>query len=492
MNASHADSSDSGERESSKLSDIRTKLEAWYNAAIEFLADNPQSHVMNLPVYELEWYEIGANVYGQRSVSLTMFTPQTTNALMLLDAYIDLEDAAKHSSAIGPLFGQQVGSYMVTHGFDFWQFAGAAIPTAEEVASGAIRSFEETYADLEEQLSEFSNYTTICLLQGISFAQQHIELESDLTIEALTSDEIKAALKIGLISSPFGATGSTFWVRDHSLFALKKLWRIQRRWGGEPVPSVGEEMREKVEISSEADRLIQCLGLLTREPVFVTGALTRQTGHSFIFPRSGDAEFYGIWPTPRQFQGVNLDAGKCSDLQRLWSISKSTASTQLKAFGLALRRLGYGLQRNRTEDRLLDIYIAAEAFYLAERAGEPKDRGEMSYRLSHRAAAWSEGTMPGWTRSEVFRQIRAGYTVRSALAHGGSPDPKVIRIKGELVPIDELFRFVQCIEDIVRAGLYKAFQQTIGGNVIMDIDWDTLLLGESPDSQDHSSPVSGR
>ena len=128
---------------------------------------------------------------------------------------------------------------------------------------------------------------------------------------------------------------------------------------------------------------------------------------------------------------------------------------------------------------MLDVYIAAEAFYLTEPSGDDRDRGELSYRLSQRAAAWSEGTMPGWTRLEVFKQLRAGYTVRSTVAHGGSP--KNLKIKGNPVPIAELDRFIQCIEDIVRAGLYKAFREAAAGNFLMEIDWEALLFGESPD-----------
>jgi len=384
VNTSHADSSRSGKPDPSKLADIKTKLEAWYNAATKLLADNPQHKVMNLQTYQPAWYEIGPQVYSQRSESLTMFTPETIDALKQLESYTDLEEAAKCSSAIGPLFGGQVGSYLVTYEFDFWQFASAAIPGAEEISRGTIRTFEETYLDLEGQLSDSGNYQTICLLQGVSFAQERIELESGLAIETLTSDEIRAALKFGVLLDPFGMTRSTFLVKGSNLFALKKPWRHPRRWGGEPIPGVGEELRVKADISNEAERLIQCLGLLTHEPVFATGTLTMQLDQSFIFPPGGDAVSYSILPAPRQFHGIDLDSDKCIDLQRLWSISKSSISTQLKAFGLALRRLGYGLQRTRPEDRLLDVYIAAEAFYLAERAGEPKDRGEMSnvYRIA--------------------------------------------------------------------------------------------------------------
>ena len=97
-----------------------------------------------------------------------------------------------------------------------------------------------------------------------------IQLEEYL-LEKLTPDDVIPALKQGVLLDPFGPAHSTFWMRDHTSFALKKKWRHPRRWGGEPIPGVGEEMREKIDISEEAERLLQCLGLLTRDPVFISG-----------------------------------------------------------------------------------------------------------------------------------------------------------------------------------------------------------------------------
>lgn len=469
-------------REPNKLANIRAELEAWYNAAVELLADDPQSHVEAFPRYETEWQESGPGIYSKRAAVWKHLDGETMTSLRQLGVYIDLENASRNSRSIGPLFGGEVGSYAVTHPFDFWEFAAAAIPTLDELAEGVIRSFEEIYRDLEKQLSDFSDYSTLWYLQGISFAEPRIELEDNLVIEKLTPDEVIPALKHGVLADPFGPAQSTFWMRDHTLFALKRNWRHLRRWGGEPNLGVGEEMREKVNSSEEAERLLQCLGLFVREPVFITGMLTRQVEHSFIFPASGDAEFYGIWPAPRQFQGISLDSDKCNDLQKLWGMSKNPASKQLKSFGIALRRLGHGLQRSRLEDRLLDACIAAEAFYLTEKGGDDRDRGENTYRLSQRVAAWSEGTIPDWTRLEIFRQIRSGYTVRNTVVHGGSPRERDLKIKGVKIPAAELGPFIQCIEDIIRAGLHKAFREASAGNPLMDIDWDVVIFGQPPNN----------
>jgi hypothetical protein len=77
---------------------------------------------------------------------------------------------------------------------------------------------------------------------------------------------------------------------------------------------------------------------------------------------------------------------------------------------------------------------------------------------------------------EIFNQMKSGYDVRSAVAHGGKPDPKDLKVKGERVAPSELGKFVQCVEDIVRAGLYKAFRQLSDENSQMKIDWEATIL----------------
>ena len=89
------------------------------------------------------------------------------------------------------------------------------------------------------------------------------------------------------------------------------------------------------------------------------------------------------------------------------------------------------------------MVVAAEAFYLAEGTGAAKDRSEMRYRLSLRAAVWSDGTMPGWTREQIFRQMRSGYDVRSAVAHGGRPEQRDLKIQDVAVDLGNLGRFIQ-------------------------------------------------
>lgn len=461
-----------------RLADIKSSLENWYNAALGLLTNNPESRVQRIPVGLEEWHKVQPRFYMLGRAPFFIYTPETVSALQGLDAYVDLEQAARNSIAIGPLFGSQIGTHFVTHEFEFWNFANAVLPRPENITNGSIRSFEDAYLDLCQQFSEVVTYKTLCLLQGVSFKETSFVLAPGETIEMLTDDEIKLALKFGLIPDYFGLSRSAFYLDDWSAFALKKRWTYPRRLGEPEVRETAEGMQNMASATDTVERLGQCLGLLNQQPVYVSGILTFQAEQSRPFP-NGDGILYQTLAAPKLNSGVVFDATKCEELRRLWMLSQNNSSPQLKAFGLALRRLGYAVQRNRLEDRMLDICIAAEAFYLTD-LGKPKDKGEMRYRLSLRAAVWSDDTMPDWTRLEIFQQIRAAYDVRSAVAHGGQPDAKDLKIKGKLIPLAEYASFVQCIENIVRAGLYKAFKQFTDESNNMSIDWDALVLPDSP------------
>jgi hypothetical protein len=124
------------------------------------------------------------------------------------------------------------------------------------------------------------------------------------------------------------------------------------------------------------------------------------------------------------------------------------------------------------EDRLIDVFVAAEALYLTD-IGDTKDRSGMRYRLALRAALWLDGDPPGWSQRQVFRQMKVGYDVRSAIVHGGSPDPRDLRVKGQRAPLDEV---VEACETIVKGGLRRAFRQMTATRRPFRVQWEDDLI----------------
>ena len=65
-----------------------------------------------------------------------------------------------------------------------------------------------------------------------------------------------------------------------------------------------------------------------------------------------------------------------------------------------------------------------------------------------------------------------GYDLRSTIVHGGAPQARDIKLKGEQV---ELNVFVEATAAILRAALHKALKQLAAGGRL-SIAWDDLVL----------------
>jgi putative transposase len=81
----------------------------------------------------------------------------------------------------------------------------------------------------------------------------------------------------------------------------------------------------------------------------------------------------------------------------------------------AVKRFSYASERDRPDDRLVDLMIAAESLFLCSE-DDPANRGELRYRLALRAAFFIDSR--DYSRREVFNHMRKAYDNRSAIVHG--------------------------------------------------------------------------
>ncbi len=92
--------------------------------------------------------------------------------------------------------------------------------------------------------------------------------------------------------------------------------------------------------------------------------------------------------------------------------------------------------------------------FLAE-TGSARDKGELKYRLSLRAAFFVEH--PDLKPQDVFGLMRRAYDVRSVVAHGGTPDSRDYRAAdGSILTPTE---FADVVEDIIRSALIRAIRE---------------------------------
>ena len=133
----------------------------------------------------------------------------------------------------------------------------------------------------------------------------------------------------------------------------------------------------------------------------------------------------------------------------------------------AVRRFSYASERERHDDSLVDLMIAAESIFLAD-VGPPQDRGELQYRLALRAAFFIDS--PEYSRREIFKHMKRAYSARSAIVHGrGEPDRKMLKSPND-APVS-FQDFTKVTEHFLRVALKKRIEMGKAA-----IDWDALII----------------
>ncbi len=133
---------------------------------------------------------------------------------------------------------------------------------------------------------------------------------------------------------------------------------------------------------------------------------------------------------------------------------------------LAIRRIGLSRTRASSEDLLIDTMIALEALLLTD---NNKERGELAFRMSLRAAQW-EATL-GENAAEAFDLVRRAYGIRSRVVHGGMPKKDAtFDVDGIKVSYDDIVVRLACLArnlgiDALRRGL----------NDDVNMEWDSRL-----------------
>ena len=138
----------------------------------------------------------------------------------------------------------------------------------------------------------------------------------------------------------------------------------------------------------------------------------------------------------------------------------------------AIRRFGYAHERYRSEDKIIDLLIAAEALLLSDGSYT----GEVRYRLAHRAALFLAEADE--TRRIIFKRMGVAYDLRSKVAHGGSYSKKLPeKSDGSIPTLDE---FVWQIQEYIRLAILKALNLTFQPNALFElVNWDEFLFPTS-------------
>jgi hypothetical protein len=120
--------------------------------------------------------------------------------------------------------------------------------------------------------------------------------------------------------------------------------------------------------------------------------------------------------------------------------------------------------------------IAAETLLLGD-AGNPQEHGELRYRFALRAAFYLESAREA--RRALFRFMRNSYDARSAIVHGGEPEPRLLRsVDGRDLTLAE---YADALEELLRSAIQKAVNGSGRRLAASLVDSDELMMGVGAD-----------
>jgi hypothetical protein len=328
------------------------------------------------------------------------------------------------------------------------------------------QTFNETFEALMREFDRNSyELEIVAPLHGLGCdpAVDDLQLEDGLVLGALSAEEVGWALTTGLIRPQLAPAG---------LVQVGRVWGVRARFTAPKV--VGESMagtldtweRQQASIA-RMEEVLHALRLFKAGRVSLPGSLSlvkHWSGTSSGVRIVGIGHQEAAWWS----RSYALTAAEAAELREFWP--SVTLGRSKKLVAAAIRRLSYAGERNRADDRLVDLVIAAESLFLGG-AGTAQERGELRYRYALRGAFFLE--IEGSSRRQVFRFLRNGYDARSAIVHGGSPEDALLKsLGGDQL---ELGQFADLTEELVRQAIRKALALPSEAGLGL-VDWDALIL----------------
>ncbi|MEU0093874.1 hypothetical protein [Kribbella sp. NPDC006257] len=407
------------------------------------------------------WKRGDDGIFRHGDHAVRVWGHDAVNQLMRTATWRAVESAFKQDDRLLCQLNALVGTPMGFTRFDSERAGRLVLPRPDEV-----EDFDAAFARRYQKLDDFLAATeleqsVVWPVPGLWSDLFPITLEQDLELDLMSDEELTAALEGGLVPLSFGRT-QILTDEDTRSACMRHRYRVPKIVGG-AMQSAEQHNELEHRLRVHAERLQNTLALLFPEPVAVAGRLSRETHN----PLGGWTSYSPADVTRAQVsRSLCLDGTKTAELRDVWlRLSRPNLN---KALALALRRLSYQAGRERLEDELVDVLVAAEALYLSD-AGY----NELSFRLALRAAAFCKPEQLGMGRRDVFETMRSAYNVRSKIVHGESPKSSDLVVCGSVVSLVE---FVQAIEDIVRQGLREAVAWTADPARSWPPDWDGLTL----------------
>jgi Apea-like HEPN len=439
-------------------------LHEWVHEAVARLAEGPQPDVrLGLP----RWQHDPDGIFRKLERPIRVWPHAEAQATWRqLPTWSAVEQALEEDDRLRGQPDQWIGTTEGGGHFDADAAALAVLPLPDEVGE-LEATFARRYGELDRFLAtEEIEYLVIWPLPGLRSSEFPITLEQDIQLDIMSDRELAAVLNTGALSLMFPGWTTLPAEYDHQA-CLRYRYSLPKVIGDLDPQTAKQDVASEAQLNDIRDILEQVLALLFPDPVAVSG---RASFPAEWTPQFGGVVYYTTPLTPTQrFRQLHLNQKASAAIVSTWKQLRQPGLLQnQKALALALRRLSYQAQRQRVEDEMVDVMVAAEALYLAGLGP-----GELGFRLALRASALSDPPKLGMTRRAVFDLMKSAYDVRSKIVHGDEPKPKDLKVKGAQVSLPD---FIQATEEVVRQGLTEALHRATSPKDKWPPDWDAMTL----------------
>ncbi|PFA02699.1 HEPN domain-containing protein [Bacillus cereus] len=194
---------------------------------------------------------------------------------------------------------------------------------------------------------------------------------------------------------------------------LENYWiENMNRWTGHPV--FGDFDRYPLEQINAFFNTLRVNNFLTGYAQMISSPINWTEGYTADLL---DLKGISVRMYPVEFNNYywNKDAFPIVDevrLKEIQMIFKELVEKEYKKINLACSRLENSFYRKEEGDKIVDIAIGLESLL------SDKEKGEITYKLSLRAAYLLQFSSLGDSKLDVFNNMKAIYTYRSAIVHG--------------------------------------------------------------------------
>lgn len=316
--------------------------------------------------------------------------------------------------------------------------------------------FERLYKDIENFLySENIVQRCVIPLAGLTIDQDHFELSEISAFRKFTDSEITKILGFGIhLGENFGNSNYYTHVQE---FAIIQEWLAPKIIGENRTPPTA--LRE--DSTEEFERVLGALRIFKKGKVRPIARINYdlspfRSGTSYQKMNSGNLFL----------PAIHLSGSELIEFKNLLDLHLTKDTYRSSFVNVCIRRFSQSTERDSIEDKIIDLMIAAEAFFLSSSGNF---QGELKYRLSHRCAMFLGESAE--EQQYYFTFMQRAYDVRSNIIHGSEPKLPKKHDGSKYLNIQD---FTDDLEELMRSSLKKAVTVTQMNEA--EFNWNSIVF----------------